>query len=464
MKKNLIFFVSLLLSACISNPIDHSPKISSLEQIEPKLGANDVNIDERWWTQLGDPQLDFLVDEALKHSPNMAVAKLQVEATQQQVNAELATIGPNISGNLQINEQRLSKNYIYLPKMPASTSYGLVGGTLSWSLDIWGKHKKTLEAIKQEVISHEYDFAFTKLWLASTVVQAYIDYDIAYQHNEITTEELAVQKQLTLIAKERFRAGLIDHNLVDQLQIDLESATMEHLKTMQIMRMQQHQLASLVNQGPSWGEALNNPQINDELRPLPEVIPASLISRRTDLQGLLSQINAAKLRIEVAKLTYLPDVNLQSLVGLQAFNLSHLLESNSRQFSLGPVLSLPIFDSGAIASTISSRQIESNQLIYKYQNALLSAVKESADGILAVNTSAQNLILAKQLNIQALSLYEVSQQKRRAGLVDDATLLEARLQYLIKKQQLLDAHFQHAHDYISLLMSLGGPIDTKITN
>jgi NodT family efflux transporter outer membrane factor (OMF) lipoprotein len=464
MRKFLLFLISLPLTACITRPIDHSPALSPLEQIEPKLGGGDINIPKHWWRQLGDPQLELLVNEALKHSPNMALAKLRVEAAQQQVNAELATMGPKITGNAQLNEQRLSKNYIYLPNMPATTSYGLAGASLNWSLDIWDKQKKTLEAIKQDVKSQDYDLEFTKLWLAFTVVQAYIDYDIAFQHNQIASEGLATQKQLSFIAKERFKAGLVDHNLVDQLQIELEKAIMAELKTEQIIKMQQHQLAALVNQGPSWGEALEAPQIHDELRPLPELIPASLIARRSDLQALLTQINGAKLRVDVAKLSYLPDVNLQSLIGFQAFNLGHLLESNSRQFSLGPVLSLPIFDSSAIASSISSRQIERNQLIYSYQNTLLSILKESANGILAVNTSAQNLTQASQAECQAASLYAVTQQKRLAGLVDDTTLLQAQLQYLMNKQQLLDAQDQHMHDYVSLLMSLGGPIETEVTH
>ena len=348
--------------------------------------------------------------------------------------------------------------------MPVTTSYGSVSASLNWSLDIWGKHKKTLEAIKQDVASQEFDLAFTKLWLASTVVQAYINYDIAYQHDQIAAQGLAIQKQLSFIAKERFKAGLVNHNLIDQRQIELVNAIIAQLKTSQIIKVQQHQLAALVNQGPSWGEALKAPQIHDEVRPLPEVIPASLIARRTDLQALLKQISAAKLRVDVAKMSYLPDVNLQSLVGLQAFNLDRLLESKSRQFSVGPALSLPIFDSGAIASAISSRQIERNQVIYTYQNALLGSLKECADGILAVNTSAQNLTQASQSESQAASLYAVTQQKRLAGLVDDAALLEDQLQYLTNKQQLLDAQHQHMHDYVGLLISLGGPIETEVTH
>ena len=172
----------------------------------------------------------------------------------------------------------------------------------------------------------------------------------------------------------------------------------------------------------------------------------------------------SQLRVDAAKLSYLPDINLQSLVGLQAFNLAHLLESNSRQYNLGPVLNLPIFDSGAIASAISARQIERNQAIYTYQNALITSLKDSADGILAVNTSAQNLIQAKHSEAQADSLYEVAQQKRKAGLVDDAIVLDAQLQYLVNKQQSLEAEHQHMHDYVGLLVSLGGPIENELAH
>lgn len=464
MKNSLPFLIAILLTACMTAPVDQVPTLKPLVQIEPKLSAIDVNIDSQWWKQLEDPQLEFLVEEALKNAPDMALAKLRVEHAQQQANAERASLGPNIAGNLQINEQRLSKNYIYLPNMPATTSYGLVGASLNWSLDLWGKQKKVLEAVNQDIKSKAYDFSFTKLWLSSTIVQAYIDYDIAYQHNKIASESLAAQSRLSFIAKERFKAGLVNYDLVNQRQIALEDAAMAQLRAVQIMKMQQHQLAALVNQGPSWGEALKAPHLHYQTRDLPEVIPASLIARRADLQALLTNIQMSQLRVEAAKLSYLPDINLQSLVGLQAFNLAHLLESNSRQYNLGPVLNLPIFDSGAIASAISARQIERNQAIYTYQNALITSLKDSADGILAVNTSAQNLIQAKHSEAQADSLYEVAQQKRKAGLVDDAIVLDAQLQYLVNKQQSLEAEHQHMHDYVGLLVSLGGPIENELAH
>ena len=255
--------------------------------------------------------------------------------------------------------------------------------------------------------------------------------------------------------------GLADQSQVNQRRVELEESAMMKALAQQAVKIAQHQLAALSNQGPSAGEALQAPNISGVRAKLPEVIRADLLARRADLQALLAQIRASKLRVDSAKLAYLPDINLQGLIGLQAFDISRLFNSNSRQYNVGPALNLPIFNGGAIAAQISGREIERNQVIYNYQNALLNALKESADGILRVKTAQGNLTLANQMEERAASVFDVAKQKRAAGLYADEQLHFAQLQYLQAKKQWIDARRQELADGVNLVVVLGGPADKK---
>ena len=465
MRKTLIAVAaaSVLAQGCALMPREtfKEPTQASVESLEANAKPVDVVIAIDWWTQFSDPQLNALVEKALAASPNMELAKLRVEGARQLVNAELAGLLPRIGATTQVNQQRLSQNYIYIPGMPVTTSYGLVGGTLNWSLDLWGRQKKMVDAAKEGVQAAHADLAFTRLWLSATVVQSYIEYDLAYQLAQLAQAEHAAREQLVEIATQRMAVGLADQSQVNQRRVELEESAMTQAIALQAVKIAQHQLAALTNQGPSAGEALQKPSISANRSKLPDVIPADLLARRADLQALLAQIRASKLRVDSAKLAYLPDINLQGLIGLQAFDISRLFNSNSRQYNVGPALNLPIFDGGAIAAQISGREVERNQVIYTYQNALVNALKESADGILRVKTAQSNFTLANQLEERAAEVFDAAKQKRAAGIYADEQLQYAQLQYLQAKKQWIDARRQDLADGVNLVMVLGGPPDAK---
>ena len=454
---------SLSIQGCALMPRESltEPAQTPVETLEASAQAVDIQIATDWWTQFNDSQLNALVEKALAGSPNMELAKLRVEGARQLVNAELAGLMPRIGVTAQASQQRLSQNYIYMPGMPVTTSYGMVGGTLNWSLDLWGRQKKMVDAAKEGVQAAHADLAFTRLWLSATVVQSYVEYDLAYQLAQLAQTEHATRQQLAEIAAQRLSVGLADQSQVNQRRVELDESSIMLAIANQAVKVAQHQLAALTNQGPSVGESLQAPNITAKRTQLPEVIPADLLARRSDLQALLAQIKASKLRVDSAKLAYLPDINLQGLIGFQAFDISRLFNSNSRQYNVGPALNLPIFDGGAIASQISGREVERNQVIYNYQNALVNALKESADGILRVKTSQGNLARANQMQEQAASVFDAASQKRAAGIYADEQLHYAQLQYLQVKKQWIDARRQDLADGVNLIMVLGGPPEIK---
>jgi len=199
------------------------------------------------------------------------------------------------------------------------------------------------------------------LLLSTTIVRVYLDYDRLIKAHDLSSKDLQVKKSLYLIAKARFAAGLADTSFVNQRKLELELAEVNVSQADLGVKMAQHQLAALVGRGPSWGESLKSPSISANNLALPKQIPSNLLERRPDLQSLLSQIDVAKLQLEGARLEYLPDINLAGFVGVQSFGLSQLFASKSQQFSIGPALSLPIFDGGMINANITGKEAGRNQ-------------------------------------------------------------------------------------------------------
>jgi len=74
-------------------------------------------------------------------------------------------------------------------------------------------------------------------------------------------------------------------------------------------------------------------------------------------------------------------VNLTAFAGLQSIGLSQLFQASDRIVGAGPALHLPVFNRGALRSTLQSQQAQLDQSVGEYNQTLLDAVREVADVI-----------------------------------------------------------------------------------
>src|SRR5438105_13628193 len=63
-----------------------------------------------WWTDLADPQLDALVDEALAGSPTLRVARSRLDKAQALALAAGAARIPQVGVGADVSRQRCSEN------------------------------------------------------------------------------------------------------------------------------------------------------------------------------------------------------------------------------------------------------------------------------------------------------------------------------------------------------------------
>jgi NodT family efflux transporter outer membrane factor (OMF) lipoprotein len=454
----LMLLVMTGLSACAFLPHQElsQQSVKTLQDLEPKLLEQSDAIEDQWWLSYGDPQLNQLVNMGLSSSPSLDISGARIMAAQAMLETERSAFIPQIGVGGQVDRQQLSQNYIFVPGMPIYTGYGLVNASLNWSLDIWGKQKKYFDAAKNQVKAAQANYKASELLLSTTIVRIYFDYDRLIRAQELFTRDVQVKNSLYQIAIARERAGLVDASYVNQQKIALNAVQVNLSQAKLSVKMAQHQLAALVQQGPSWGESLQPPVINVSRLMLPEVIPSNLIERRPDLQALLSQIDVAKLQLEGAKLEYLPDINLAGFVGVQSFGLSQLFASKSQQFSIGPGISLPIFDGGMINANISGKEANRNQAIANYQEQLVQALREVADGIGTVSNSQANYDSLSSSYTTAKNNFDISLNRNKVGISSKDKVLAAEEAFITQGQNFADAKAKLLTANVILVQALGG--------
>jgi NodT family efflux transporter outer membrane factor (OMF) lipoprotein len=447
-----------VLSACALVPKDSAPEpaTSTVEQIEPSASNALVTIESQWWRSAHDAQLDQLMTLALANSPSLDVAAARLMAARSLSQAEQSKLIPQLSGGAQILEEKLSQNYYFAQGMDQYNGYGLLDLSLSWSLDIWGKQKKYFAASSQRAKAAAINVAAARHLLTSSIAKVYVDLDRATRLESLMDKEVRLKTSLYQIAADQQRQGLIDILIVNQKKTELDIARTNLSQAALSTSLYKHQLAALVKQGPSWGDKLVAPQADWASLELPDTIPANLLARRPDLQVLLEQIEASKLDLQGANLEYLPDINLQGLIGYQAFGLPLLLTSNSFTYNVGPAISLPIFDGGRIRANISGKEAARNEMIANYENQLTQALREAADGIRSIQTAQRDKLHARQALDASNRNVEIGRTRRQAGLLAVDKFYELELSQAQQDRQIIEVNARSDAAKIILIQALGG--------
>ena len=129
----------------------------------------------------------------------------------------------------------------------------------------------------------------------------------------------------------------------------------------------------------AWPEVASPPAI-------PTGLPSDLLQRRPDIASAERQMMAANAQIGAARAAFYPSLTINALGGTQSTDLNLLSAANSF-WSVGPNVSLPIFNGGALKAQESAAWARFRETNADYRSTVLKAFAE-------VETSDQAAALA----------------------------------------------------------------------
>jgi outer membrane protein TolC len=129
------------------------------------------DIPGQWWSLFHSAQLDRLIDEALKATPNLAAAQAALRVTQETAAAEQGYLYPSVNAYVTgIRERRL----FYKTGVPTGISapFNLenAGVNVSYTLDVFGGIRRQLEAFGAQSEYQKFLLEATYLTLTADVV------------------------------------------------------------------------------------------------------------------------------------------------------------------------------------------------------------------------------------------------------------------------------------------------------
>ena len=414
---------------------------------------------DNWWKVYGDRQLDSLIDDALAGSPDLAQAQARVRQAQAYAQETGASLGPHIDAVASVAEVKQSYNMGFPPGLVPHgwQDTGSGGLALNWQLDFFGKNRALLAAATSETEAAEAEGAAARLAISTTIAGAYADLDQLYSDRDAAENALKVRKETEHLITERRIEGLETQAAQDRAHAGRAASEAELAALDEAIGLAKNSIAALIGQGPDRGLSIARPQPGTiRAFGLPANLQAELIGRRPDVVAARLTAEAEAKRIKAAKADFYPNVNLVGLIGYQSLGLSMLTNGGSSFGSIGPAITLPIFESGKLQGAYRGARAKYDEAVAAYDQTLVRALKEVADNAVSARALTARVAKSREALGAAQSAYDLARQRYSKGLGTYLDVLTAEDALITNRRAVADLETRAFTLDVALIRALGG--------
>ncbi|HWU76588.1 MAG TPA: efflux transporter outer membrane subunit [Rhodanobacter sp.] len=412
----------------------------------------------QWWRQFDDPQLDVLMDRAMRQSPDLALAQSRVRNAEQSARLAAAQLGLSANGSAQVARQRMSDHGLIPSKFLGFSWYNQadLGVKLEYDFDWWGKKRATMESALDQAHAAEAQRSAAALAIEYAVADTYFGWQADQARLQLADQWLATQQQLAAIAELRVTQGV---DLPDEVQT--AKAQLAAVREMRVAldgsaKIRRVALASLLGIAPSQLPALHARALPTVSRGIPVDAGLDLIARRPDIAASRWQVEAALRKTDAARADFFPDISISALAGLSSIDMGKLLTAGSRTFALTPALHLPIFNNGSIRANYGVSKAQLDAAVAQYDSTVQTAAREVATQALSAEQIAARQ-REQQVQVAAdRQLLTNAQARARQGVRDAREGLAAQARLLQQRDAASQLQAQAVSAELALIKALGG--------
>ncbi|MFV3413707.1 efflux transporter outer membrane subunit [Pseudomonas nitroreducens] len=482
LKLTPLSFALLALAGCAVGPDYETPKPeapaswqaahSGDAQLHPAEGG--TRLTEDWWTLFNDPVLNNLQRRAGKASPDLDSAMLRFAQSRMQRQMVAAQRGVDVNASAGVTRQRMSENganALMIQRIaPGANSEQIskvlaepftlyqAGFDASWEPDLWGRIRRSIEAADASVAAQQAMLEETRLGVSAELARAYFELRGVQQQIAVATQDIVATEQSLQLIQMRADGGLVDDFDVERQRGQLAelSSSLPQLHASESAAI--NQIGVLVGADPG--------SLRDDLKPVvqsapqtPDLslgLPSEVARRRPDIRAAEARLHAATANIGVAVTDLYPSIRLGAKFGYESADDGKFSDWGSRTWSVGPSLSLPIFDNGRRRSQINLRQLEQQEAAVSYQQTVLKAWQEVDDALSHYGAERQrNQRLQERLHSSDVA-YGMAKVRYAGGMTDFLVELDAQRAYLQSRRDVVDSDTQLRLTLIALCKALGG--------
>ncbi|WP_338335004.1 efflux transporter outer membrane subunit [Xanthomonas euvesicatoria] len=412
-----------------------------------------------WWRAFGSPQLNAVVERALRANPDLQAADAALRQAQQTLAAQRGAWLPQ--ADLHVDASRQRDSVVPAPDAGIDTPYALRTAQLSvsYTLDVFGGTRRQVEAAGAQAQAQRDQRDAAYLSLTANVVNAAIGEAAVRAQLEAARAQVAIAEQLCTLTERQQALGALGAAQVLAQRTALAQAQAAVPGLEKQLEQQRTLLAILGGQLPGDAAGAGAAFTLDTLQlpaQLPLSLPSRLVDRRPDIRAAEAQAQAASALIGVAAAARLPSITLSAAGGGSASSVGRMFAAGNTQWSVAGSLLQPLFHGGALAHQQRAAEAGYAQAMAQYRSVVLNAFGEVSNALTALQSDAQNLRACADAQALAERTLALVQRQQTVGAVGMADLLQAQQAYQSTQAATVQAQAARYTDTVALYQALGG--------
>ncbi|QIC68156.1 efflux transporter outer membrane subunit [Acinetobacter schindleri] len=409
---------------------------------------------DQWWTLFKDPQLNTLVEDVLSRNSNLAVAGINLQQARIQARQTQSQQG------VRIGDARVSTGRQFSLDGDGDRSTGISLGYpgLSYELDLFGKLANQTEAARWEARATEQDLQATAQSLIGTTAQLYWQLAYLNERYSVVQQNLATAQKTYDLVRVQYRAGAVSGLDLTQAEqaIQSQQATLSQIEQQRVET--RTALAVLMNM-PVQQLSIQEPQRlpNIALPAIAAGLPASLLSRRPDLNAAELRLRKALANKDANKASYYPSISLTGSLSTGIGTSTSLSDALKNPVAtLGAGLTLPFLQWNDMKRDLQVNELEYEKAILQYRQTIYEAFAD-VENALSNRTELTKQVELQRRNVELAEKTErLTEVRYRNGAVALKNLLDAQETTRNARLNLVQTRQNQYNAYVTLLQALGG--------
>ncbi|CAM2887807.1 efflux transporter outer membrane subunit [Rariglobus hedericola] len=409
-----------------------------------------------WWRAFNDPALDALITRALAANQDLRAALARVEQSRALAGVARSAYLPSLAADPSLTRERSSRTVDNaLPDSPATTHRLSID--LSWELDLFGRVRRLNQSARADLDAAGATFAAARLSLTAEVATTHFTLRALDRELAIVTQTTAVRRDTLQLIQARVRQGTADDVALARAETEL-AATEADAAALAIRRSAtQNALAVLLGEpAPSSDHSTLITQLSTPPPAIPAGLPGNLLTRRPDIAAAERSLAAASARIGVAKSAFFPTIALTGAAGYASADISDLTKPDSRLWSFGPSIYLPLFQGGRNKANLARSRAAYDEAAATYQQSVLVALREVQDALTASRLLGDQAAAQSRAVASARRGADLSQKRYDAGFVSYFEVVDAQRTALVVERADAQLAGQRWITHVALIKALGG--------
>ncbi len=402
-----------------------------------------------WWKAFHDPQLEQLVDQALKHNPDVAIATEHLRAARALYGTRMAQLRPQL--------QLRTDNPI---DPDATSSYFLIGFDASWELGLFGRGQAVDRVASGRYREAVENLRAVRVSLVAEVVRNVIQLRAAQRQEHLLDAIVKVRERQVELLRTRARLELSDRADLAAAQAELAQAQAALSGPRIDADHAAQRLALLLGRNepqPAWLQPAPLPQLGPHG---PVVAPAELLRTRPGIALAEARVIEAAGHLGIARADLYPHIGLGASL-VWSLNINRYRrhggagESNDIG-TAGPLISVPLFDWGLRQSRKHAQGHLLKAAVLAYRKAVLTGVTEVETALGSLTQLRQREAASEAACASWKQSADLQRTRRRLGLASDLDSADIHIGQARAQMALTDARMQRDMAYIALYKALGG--------